>query len=141
LFPFEFHHFPIDRAYQAKIKIKTFDLFLLFFTSALATAKIDIHASSSCKLSSANDLFPVCFGSDVVAFFGLVVFDRSNIISSDSSNVCSSNPSFQNFQELINIIIGMKYLPVIDFNRFIDVLHIGRGIIVVEYTLRVNILA
>jgi hypothetical protein len=35
----------------------------------------------------------------------------------------------------------MKYLPVIDFNRFIGVLHIGRGIIVVEYTLRVNILA
>jgi hypothetical protein len=63
-------HFPIDRAYQAKIESK--DLYFIFnidLTSALAIAKIDIHASSSCKLSSANDLFPDCFGSDVFGFF------------------------------------------------------------------------
>lgn len=62
-------------------------------TSAFATAKIGIQASSSCKLPSIDDIFVTCLDTGVVGFFRLVEFNWFNEILSDSLSISSSNPS------------------------------------------------
>ncbi len=73
--------------------MKYSDLIILkFSTSALATARIDIQASSSCKLSSTK---VSCREIGVLGFVGVMELKRSNEILSDSSSVSSSNSSIE----------------------------------------------
>jgi hypothetical protein len=97
------------------IIIKNYLYSFNLLTSASAIAKIDIQASSSCKLSSTNDVFANCLDVGVLGFFESGEFDRSNEILSDSSSVFSSSWSLQKIETNKNDY-SVRYLPVIDFN-------------------------